>query len=317
MNHEELSAMLTERMHRIREIINTPRTHRQLYKDKAKFLQICSSLDVIDDTQLAISHYRLNAQSINQFGLYLYIYGLLQAFHVQQDAVISLAKALNLRIDLTTRLREIRETRNDCIGHPTNRRLKKDNECYVFINRPFLTWRGFTISFYSRDEGMSYKQIDLYQMIQDQEVEICAILDKIIAELEERDKAHKVKYASKPLSQILSHDFDYATQKIYEGIFKCDVSRVAQYWLSKIATRLETVNKEYLKREGGISDHLQHDFDLCQYAVKQLDAWFASRQNQRVSNSKLFQAEVLYEFLRNKVNEIIEILAELDTEYSQ
>ena len=89
--------------------------------------QICSSSDAINDTTRAIGSY-VESDYPDDVGLkYLFIYGLLQALYIQQDAVENLFKTLRkcypqskeFGYDRSDKLTEIRFLRNETTGHPT------------------------------------------------------------------------------------------------------------------------------------------------------------------------------------------------------
>ena len=61
----------------IRNIINDPRTHVQLSRDPSAFSKLCSSLDVLGDTELALDAY-LGGNEHASFGeKYLFVFGVL------------------------------------------------------------------------------------------------------------------------------------------------------------------------------------------------------------------------------------------------
>ena len=92
--------MISERINKIRDYINDPRKQFELFQNEKKWNQLCASMDVIEDTQLAIGAY-FKLESFDAYkGGYLYLYGILQAFFMQQDAVSSLNYSLfNKNID--------------------------------------------------------------------------------------------------------------------------------------------------------------------------------------------------------------------------
>ena len=75
--------------------------------------------DALADTVHAASNYE-SAISSNAGSNLLVCYGFLQALYVQQDAVITLSRALGLRWHPNNheRLKQIREARNRLAGHP-------------------------------------------------------------------------------------------------------------------------------------------------------------------------------------------------------
>ncbi|MGI0015141.1 MAG: hypothetical protein ACREBU_17140, partial [Nitrososphaera sp.] len=140
-------------MEQIREFINNPRKHYELRQNKALFSQLASSLDVIEDAEQAIAAFTAGEFGESKTALYLAVYGLLQALYVQQDAVIHLCESLGIkeRINNYPKLKEVREIRNDSIGHPTRRDQKKGQPTsYHHISQITMTREGFQmLSFFS------------------------------------------------------------------------------------------------------------------------------------------------------------------------
>src|SRR5687767_1869174 len=108
---------------RIRDIVNDPRRRQSLVQDRQRWLRLCSAMDVIGDTQMAVRAYLDEPLKDRESAgwSYLVVYGVLQVLYVQQDAAMTLASCLNLTLEWPDELEPIRETRNDSIGHPTGR----------------------------------------------------------------------------------------------------------------------------------------------------------------------------------------------------
>ena len=76
----------------VREHINTHRYQKVLISELDNWNQICSSLDTLGDTGLALQSY-FKSEYPDETGLsYIYTYGLLQALFIQQDAMNHLMK---------------------------------------------------------------------------------------------------------------------------------------------------------------------------------------------------------------------------------
>ncbi len=78
---------------KIRDIINRPTQKFNLLKDLAVHSQLCSSLDTIEDSDLAIEAY-VNKSTKDTGNQYLRLYGVLQALILQQDAVKHLSESV-------------------------------------------------------------------------------------------------------------------------------------------------------------------------------------------------------------------------------
>jgi len=169
---------ILENVKKIRQYINSPKNINRLTKNKVRWIKICVSLDTIEDTCEAINFFSSLPLFDFDSGGYLYFYGLLQALFLQQDA------ARNLSLELVNRdisykkmypeLYDIREIRNQSIGHPTS---KDKDESFHFVSRITININGFQlISFFPKKEKKEYKNIDIFKVIITQEKIINEIL---------------------------------------------------------------------------------------------------------------------------------------------
>ena len=96
----------------------------------------------------AVEYYSEQSYPEDTKGRYLYTYGLLQALFVQQDAVESINAVITdaQRVDwhaLFPEAYNIREMRNDVVGHPTNRNNRK---VFVRLSRSAYLLRNYNLS---------------------------------------------------------------------------------------------------------------------------------------------------------------------------
>src|SRR5260221_11482335 len=87
---------------RIGDIVNIPGRRQALMQKRQRWLRLCSAMDAIGDTQLAVHAYLdepIKEVESNGWS-YLTVYGILQVLYVQQDAVKVLAGALQLPFEL-------------------------------------------------------------------------------------------------------------------------------------------------------------------------------------------------------------------------
>jgi hypothetical protein len=104
-----------------RNAVNDPDIQRLMLQDLTSCKQLCSCMDVIGDTDEAISFYLSCPPTEDMGGLYLQTYGILQVLFVQQDALINAAEAVGLDYDPPDELMHIRIIRNKATVHPTKR----------------------------------------------------------------------------------------------------------------------------------------------------------------------------------------------------
>ena len=172
---------------KIRNLVNIPTIQQTLKKDGVLWNQMCSCLDVIEDTELAINTYFNKKCGESAEECYLAVYGLLQALFVQQDAVINLCESLGIPNPLNRypQLGKIRKVRNDSVGHPT-RRGAANKPSYHFISRPTLTHDGFQHLSIDSNGKLDFEDISIPDLIKDQEAYLSEILKSVIVELEQK-----------------------------------------------------------------------------------------------------------------------------------
>jgi len=87
---------IEQQISQIRDLINKPRKQYLLLKNNRLWNQLCSSLDVVQDTDIAMEAYLRNAFPEGEGEKYIRVYGILQVLVVQQDAARHLIASLRL-----------------------------------------------------------------------------------------------------------------------------------------------------------------------------------------------------------------------------
>ena len=132
---------VAEVAHRVRDLINEPRTHALLRRDESSFNVLCSCLDAIEDTQQGIDCYPMDSTERESGPLYVMLYGILQILYVQQDALANMASCLGLPYKRDRLLSELRDVRNTSVGHPT-KTFKGSSHFMVQVS---MSPRGFDL----------------------------------------------------------------------------------------------------------------------------------------------------------------------------
>ena len=147
-----MSNLLYQKMSKIRDLINSSRKQNILLQDNILWHMLCSCMDTVEDTELALESFlKLDTDSYDEGRNYLRIYGAMQALYVQQEAVKNLHESLQIPYTEDSSIEKIRHIRIDAAGHPTNRGKKK---AFNFINRSTLTPNSFELlTFYRTNSG--------------------------------------------------------------------------------------------------------------------------------------------------------------------
>ena len=111
-----------------------------------KWNVLCSSLDAVGDTELAVHSYKALRQKKDPGFNYLAVYGIFQVLYVQQDAVIDIFTSLGLPRDLVdhktfAEVMKVRDVRNKATGHPTKHGKNKQPITSHYISRHSLSCR--------------------------------------------------------------------------------------------------------------------------------------------------------------------------------
>jgi hypothetical protein len=181
----------------------------------AAWTKVCSSLDVIGDTEQALALYLTHPSSSNYARAYLLVYGTLQALYLQQDAVEALCAGLGLPFSRSEACKQVRDIRNDAAGHPTNR---DRGRAFVFIVRHSLDERRFTYHRNGADGSFSSHDVDLQQLVHRQREDTKNHLERIASALEEELRAHMAKHSATKLADLLPDTWRYLMEKVFQEI---------------------------------------------------------------------------------------------------
>ncbi len=170
-------------MQQIRDFINIPRRQNVLLKDPVKWNILCSCMDTIEDTDLALEYYENATTSGDCSSVYLLIYGAQQTLYVQQDAVKNLYEVLNVKYDEDKSLKKIRDIRNFSTGHPT----KRNNSACGFIARGRLKKECYQLKTIIPGNKPKIEIIYLYDLVSRQKTIFEMKLSKLLDEINKRD----------------------------------------------------------------------------------------------------------------------------------
>lgn len=298
---------------KIRDLCSHPWKKELLLQDRIKWNKLWTSMDAIEDTQIAIDSY-LKLEDFNAInGGYLYVYGIMQALNIQQDASNNFLNALfNKSIDFKTEypeLYEIREHRNNSIGHPTKR---GNDKSFHFIGRPTISKKGFKLASYypKTGEKSKFENIEIIKCIDIQSNLVTKILTEAMEKLESNFKEHKEKFKGKKLADLIHHDLHYEFSKLYQHIGQ-DYPMVEMNY--------NIIFETYEKLKAGIEERyfsikaLPGLYDI----IEKLDYTLSRIKRDLIVNkiSDDFELSIFVEALQRSFSTFQEMIVEIDSEF--
>jgi len=294
---------------KIRDIYNIPRRHKKSRGSHGLFLQACSSLDVIGDTEYAFEAYQNDHSKYPKGMLYIVTYGVLQSVFLQQDAISNLAESLGVSLSLPPELKEIRQLRNDSIGHPTKRDVNQKKLIHSFhhISRPTLGKSGFQlISTASNSDKFQFRDILIDDVLKIQSQYAQQLLTEVLDHLVSVENAHREKYMKDKLLTILPATLNYLFEKVREGIRK-DSDRT--FGLANFRTIVGYLSQfEEKLKERGEEDCLEYVKADLDYPTEKVMSYLdgSESNNQRAIEIFIKYIEEQYERLKAIASEIDE-----------
>ena len=297
----------------IRDVFNIPRRHRNTRNDRANFNQACSALDAIGDTELALQEFKSN-KSENPIGIsYILAYGVLQAIFLQQDAIKHLALSLGLPFKLPDELREIRELRNDAIGHPTSRDVDRKNKIKSFhhISRATLSNTGFQLmSTYSDRDSYDFKVVQ-FDTIIDIQSEFCEnLLNDILEKLKDDENNHRKKFMNDKLIDCFHSSLSYIFSKVKEGI-RSNIGR--DFALSNFKSIIEAISTfEKKLKDRGEEESIEYIKEDLSYPTEKVLQYLEGKED-----VDLRAAEIFIDYIERQVDALKQIAKEIDENYQE
>ena len=306
--HEET---ISELERQIRDFINQARRQHALLKDSGAWNQLCSSLDVIGDTELAFDAYDEAPDTDDAGATYILVYGVLQALVLQQDAVRHLAEALGLAYEPDPLLLEVREVRNASAGHPTKRHGRARSH---FISRISMTKTGFQLLTVHPDHAPAeFKGVSLPALISTQRSQLRAVLKEVVASLQKEESEHRAMFKGEKLASAFPTTTDYYFGKIFESIH---ASHSPEYGRLHVQLFTEAVArfKSQLAERGvaGAYDSVEYHLGLVSYPLEELDLYFADPGKSRLNER---DAYIFAKFTQDEFRILQKMAAEIDESY--
>ncbi|NCU34160.1 hypothetical protein EOM27_02435 [Candidatus Saccharibacteria bacterium] len=180
-------------------------------KEDGSWNRLYAALDALEDSQVAIDNYR-KLEKVQ----YLELYGLMQAFVVQQDAISHVrATTLGEKIKWNSegKLNEIRRLRNRTAGHPAE--IKENKVTYYSnIDRSSIAKESFRYILWGKS-GATFHDVNLEDILETQYKEILRLVNDTIDEIKESEKSFIDQFRGKRVRVTYDQVIDYHFQKVY------------------------------------------------------------------------------------------------------
>ena len=299
---------------KIRDFINSPRKQNLLLQNLTDWNMLCSSLDVIEDLELAIDGYLANLEDPATDGeLYLILYGILQVLFVQQDALQNMVESLGLDYTRDPILKEIRKIRNDSVGHPT-KMGSGQKISFNFISRDSMSRSEFMLMTSFPDKDTEFTNFNVPTLISDQRNILSKTLTEVIGRLGKEEMEHREKFKDENLADIFPQTLHYYYEKIGETIYGGKLVLLGAANLKLVIDSVERF-KNALNERGILKayDSVIYDLELVEYPLAELRKYFEEPDSSKL-NSK--DAYIFLEFIRHQIDTLIQYAKEIDEEYS-
>jgi len=267
---------------------------------------------LIGDTTEAIVEY-INSISKERSSFYLEIYGILQAIYLQQDALASAAKALNIPVKFSKQLLTLRNIRNKIAGHPVKEKKRKICS-YHFISRiESSKKRVKLLSIDSKTNEILFETFDIPFLILTQLKDGGIILENIVRELEDEARRHKLEYKNMKLIRHFNITSSYEISKIYESIHGNYPGELALAYINNINSAVTDFENDLIERKLlGNLPGVELALEEIKYPINRLMSHYQNGEATLAVERNIF----LF-FVEKKLEELKIMATDLDVEYAK
>ncbi|MGA7124408.1 MAG: hypothetical protein WBY94_30180 [Polyangiaceae bacterium] len=299
----------------IRDFINAERKRAALIKRAATWGKVCSSLDAIGDTELAIQAYEAResteTRASTDGNLYISIYGILHALYLQQDAVKNLAGALGIAYERSEGETAARDVRNAATGHPTHQNHVSPN-AFNFISRVTLHAGGFQMLTYRADGSSDTQHVNVAALIAGQREGVTQALHATLNALRADESEHRARFCKQKLAEMFPATLGYLTEKVDEAIRGGETRSFAASLLASFREAGEKFMAALAERGLDGAGFIAHNVATLQHAVARLTEHFTTTTSGLTEED----AHVFLFFIHAKLAELRSAAAEIDADYS-
>ena len=297
---------------RIRDLVNSPRRSDLLQQDGDRWFRLCSSMDAIGDTQLAVRAFLddpIEGDRSNGWS-YIVVYGVLQILYVQQDAARSLADCLGLNFQLPEELSGIRDARNASVGHPTN----YHRAASTAISRVSLTPDGFEMLVFKSGVRPEFKSVSVRAAAEQQTAVMAELLTHAVDHLVADELDHRRRFRERPFRGMLPSTLGYMLEKVKEGLHDSTAVPLALAGIDSVIKALANTRAALTERgiDSAYKDSVGEVLAELDFAVERI--FTRIKGGMKHWNDR--DAKVYWFFLNAKLKELRNLAGEIDDEYS-
>jgi hypothetical protein len=278
--------------------------------DREKRNMFYGATDTLADASHAAGDYE-KAISPNAGSNLLVCYGFLQALYVQQDAVMTLSRAvdLNWHPNNNERLKQIRDVRNRLTGHPAlagerdnPRRISSANIAYDDITE--LGFRGHV--YY--EDGFENIDVDVPAFRKDNEELLSLQMQQVEQKMDEQEREFRDRESKHLLLPRFGNPFSYLMQRL-----SCDLADEgrlvqAQFHAQEIRKIIADFRDE-LGARGFSSEGIAYHIRLVLTGLNRLEAFM---RDECPTQDTQDEFDLVYDGIEKNVNQIRNFAAEID-----
>ncbi len=310
----EMTSTIPDVSQWIRDYGHDPRHMQRLFSVRFDWHQLWTALDIVEDIDLAMDAYTEGEFPSDPGEQYLRVYGIFQALFVQQDALEHFVEVIRpgMTLNLVDVLKDVRETRNATVGHPTKLQRKGETSAHG-ISRITMTKEGFDLLSFSEKNGMSFRYVPVLELIAKQRGEALRILSDVVAALKKDDEEYKSKFREKNLKNAFK-GVSYAFEKISQDI-NGDLPAMGKWGADQLRSSLNEFQQMLAERGLSVEtyDSIKYRYEKIDHALAELQKFFTGLPTEVVSRKS---ALTFADALRLSFSELIDIAQEIDEEYA-
>ena len=306
---ETTMSKINELENQIRELINEPRRRLAISQDNTDWFRLCSSLDVIGDSEMAFHAYKKMSDSVQLGSSYILVYGFLQALYLQQDAVRNLHQALGLPYEIDPLLDEVHKVRN-AVVHPTDGGLDKEKR-FRFISRMSLDKSGFELMTVVPDKNLrEFGQVSLGSLLEKQHIQIENVLQTLLEALQKEEMDYRKGVKDESLEELFPQTLHHYFEKVYESVRDGSSWEIGKFYITRIRQVLDNFKVALDKRQVlDAYSGTKHRLEQLEYPMRELAQLFEEERTGRLNAT---DAEIFTDFVQNGMSKLQQIARKID-----